>query len=75
MARIPEHYHLPHPDSRLYDETGIIAHPLQRNIHPSPWHGLHERAWALINSVIPNKPVVQPIRTPLIQLNHLVPRV
>lgn len=63
--------HVPHEDSRLYDDSGIIRHPLQRDIAPSQHHGVYGRALALINSVIPNRPIVAPTGPPLIVIGNL----
>ncbi len=72
MARVPLAYHLPSPDSHLYSADGIIGHPLQRNIFPSPWSLLKFHNWAGFRSILPSiLPVANPITVH--SVNHNVP--
>lgn len=51
----PLGFHMPHPDSRLYNDAGLIRAPTQRNIFPSPFGLLHWQNWAAFSSIFAQK--------------------
>lgn len=78
MARVPLAYHIPSPDSQLYSAAGIVGHPLQRNIFPSPWSLLKFRNWggafrSIFPQILPVQPHLNPIKVH--DVNHSVPNV